>query len=120
MGIPPPPLGVCEGRLFGRLKVLAFNDIACQIMTLSERLGRRKFGAQTPRRDHFAFCRGVGESLGGNDLNYITRDETIHAALQHMHGCWEVAREHDGSYNTPTIMETLASLCASEEGEARR
>ncbi len=88
-------------------------------MTLSERLGRRKFGAQTPRRNHFAFCRGVGESLGGNDLNYITRDETIHAALRHMHGCWEVAREHDGSYNTPT-METLASLCASEEGEARR
>jgi hypothetical protein len=36
-----------------------------QHMTLSERLGRRKFGAQTPRRDHFAICRGVGESLGG-------------------------------------------------------
>ncbi len=37
-----------------------------------------------------------------NGLNYIPRDETIHAALQHMHAsrCWEVAREHDGSYGT--------------------
>jgi hypothetical protein len=86
-------------------------------MTLSERLGRRKFGAQTPRRYHFAFCRGVGESLGG--AKWPTTLDTIHAALQHMHGCWEVAREHDGSYNTP-ILETLASLCASEEGDARR